>query len=343
MLDTIINMCLFFLRIIKRNQSFINSRHLESYAKRHAYSDFSLTYMHRKYLFVSIRNKKDNYLRTFEYKSLKSKTKIVFSFSNREKLDYLNIEFYCKDVLIYKPKTTIIVNTNFQGFIKDLEDFKAMHTLHDLIESDDSILSKRADYIKIKSVKKISLINELLNKYLIFDDKIYFELRKDLNFDTSRKKKLLYNFLNCSLYGFSNSCVLSKYESHDEKSFVYKFYIMGGHNNNIFDVYLIIDDELRKSYLYVLKNDNIRSQVADLSTIFIKKSLPYIPSSKRNIFNYKSNLCSEINKILVKYSLPSVYYNLLDSEYYVPLSDEDVKKIMPLTAEHIETLRLLEY
>ena len=118
---------------------------------------------------------------------------------------------------------------------------------------------------------------------------------------------------------------------------------MGGHNNNIFDVYLIIDDELRKSDLYVLKNDNIRSQVADLSTIFIKKSLPYIPSSKRNIFNYKSNLCSEINKILVKYSLPSAYYNLLDSEYYVPLSDEDVKKIMPLTAEHIETLRLLEY
>lgn len=182
-----------------------------------------------------------------------------------------------------------------------------------------------------------------LNKYLIFDDKIYFELRKDLNFDASRKKKLLYKFLNCSLYGFSNSCVLSKYESHDEKSFVYKFYIMGGHNNNIFDVYLIIDDELRKSDLYVLKNDNIRSQVADLSTIFIKKSLPYIPSSKRNIFNYKSNLCSEINKILVKYSLPSAYYNLLDSEYYVPLSDEDVKKIMPLTAEHIETLRLLEY
>lgn len=150
-----------------------------------------------------------------------------------------------------------------------------------------------------KSVKKISLINELLNKYLIFDDKIYFELRKDLNFDASRKKK--------------------------------------------FDVYLIIDDELRKSYLYVLKNDNIRSQVADLSTIFIKKSLPYIPSSKRNIFNYKSNLCSEINKILVKYSLPSAYYNLLDSEYYVPLSDEDVKRIMPLTAEQIETLRLLEY
>lgn len=335
----------------KRKPNVIHiDKHTEDFSLGYGYSNFCIEYKNQKYFFISEVNSKEPNKKIFVSEDRKKKTKIVFSFSDLNKADYLGIEFYYNDILMFKPSALITVSTCYSEFVEDITNFKAMSVLEYFLTLETTILKSQSNYIKHKILandsltddRKITIINNLVNKYLVIGSEVFIECKNELSFYQNHQRDWVYKYLKCHLYGFLNNCTLYTYDLSSCGKRLYKLSVAPKNSSHSFDFYLTIDDENSESEFYIIKDDKLRCQTVDMDMLYSKKQLPYIPSSNKDISNYKEMICDDIMKVLVTYYLPKRYYSLLDTEYYVPLSDAHLNTLIPLTAEHIQNMKLIE-